>query len=65
MLEDVKKEKPKSDYQTIKHKRNNYYLIKNKVYNINKSFGEVFGEYINEKVIEIKKEYIKLVELKP
>ena len=65
---DIKKEKPKSDYQTIKHKRKNYYLVENKVYSINKnkSLGELFGDYINEKIVETIKNNIKVVEtIKP
>ena len=64
----IKKEKPKSDYQTIKHNRKNYYLIENKVYSINKnkSLGELFGDYINEKVVKIIKNNIEVVEnIKP
>ena len=51
---DIKKEKLKTDYQIIKHKRKNYYLVENKVYSINKnkSLGDLFGDYINEKVVE-------------
>ena len=47
----------KIDYTIIKHKRKNYYLINNNVYiiNKNKSQGELYGNYINEKVIEINK----------
>ena len=70
VVENIKPEekvKSKTDYQIVKHKRKNYYLIKNKVYSINKnkSFGEVFGNYINEKVVEIKRDNIKTVKLKP
>jgi len=40
----------------IKYKRKNYYLIENKIYiiNKNKSIGNIFGNYIDDKVIEIK-----------
>ena len=52
---DIKKDKSNIYYQTIKHKRKHYYLIDNKVYNIqkNKLLGKIFGDYVNEKVIEI------------
>ena len=58
--------KSKTDYQIIKHKRKNYYLVENKVYSINKnkSLGELFGDYINEKVVELKPVELKLVEIK-
>jgi hypothetical protein len=51
-----KKEELKINYNIIKYKRKNYYLIENKVYiiNKNKSKGDLIGDYINEKVIEIK-----------
>ena len=41
--------KIKKDYEIIKHKRKNYYLIEDKVYTINKnkSLGELFGNYID------------------
>ena len=47
----------KINYQIIKHKRKNYYLVENKVYNINKnkSLGELYGNYLGEKIIEIAK----------
>ena len=50
-----KQEKINIDYIIIKYKRKNYYLIENKIYNINKnkSQGDLFGNYINEKIIEI------------
>ena len=50
-----KQEKIKINYIIIKYKRKNYYLIENKIYNINKnkSQGDLFGNYINEKNIEI------------
>ena len=43
------------EYQIIKYKRKNYYLIEDKVYIINKdkSLGELFGDYIDEKIIEL------------
>ncbi len=59
-----KKEIIKYDYSIIKYKRQNYYLIENKLYCINKdkSIGNIFGYYINNNIFEIvkynKKEYI-------
>merc|ERR1711918_22378 len=43
-----------SNYEKIKHKRKNYYLLDNKIYNINKNktIGELYGNYLNGKVIE-------------
>ena len=64
----IKKETQKSDYQTIKHKRKNYYLFENKVYSINKnkSLGELFGDYVNDKIVEIIKNNIEVVKnIKP
>ena len=51
-----KKEETKINYDIIKYKRKNYYLIENKIYiiNKNKSKGDLFGNYVNEKVIEFK-----------
>jgi len=42
-------------YDIIKYKRKNHYLIENKVYiiNKNKSKGDLIGDYVNEKIIEI------------
>jgi hypothetical protein len=50
-----KKKEIKINYDIIKYKRKNYYLIENKVYIINKNklIGDLFGDYVNEKVIEI------------
>jgi site-specific DNA-methyltransferase (adenine-specific) len=47
--------KVKKDYQKVKYKRKNYYLDDDKVYIINKdkSKGELFGNYIEDKVIEL------------
>ena len=44
-------------YNIIKYKRKNYYLIEDNVYiiNKNKSKGDLIGNYVNEKVIEVKK----------
>ena len=52
--------KTKINYNIIKYKRKNYYLIENKVYTINKnkSKGDLFGNYVNEKVIEFKNELV-------
>ena len=51
---DIKKDTFQTDYQIIKHKRKNYYLVENKVYSINKnkSLGDLFGEYVNASVVE-------------
>jgi hypothetical protein len=54
----TKKEEIKINYNIIKYKRKNYYLVENKVYNINKnkSQGELFGNYVNENEIKLIKE---------
>ena len=61
-----KKEEIKINYNIIKYKRKNYYLIENKVYiiNKNKSKGDLIGDYINEKVIEIKNDDNNDIEVK-
>ena len=61
----IKTEKQKSDYQTIKHKRKNYYLVENKVYSINKnkSLGVLFGDYVNATVIEIINNNIDVIDV--
>lgn len=48
--------KPKKlELKIIKHKRKNYYLIDDKIYSIkkNKTQGELFGNYIDEQVVQI------------
>ena len=54
VLKVSKKKELKIDYQIVKYKKKNYYIVENKVYiiNKNKSLGELYGDYINEKVIE-------------
>ncbi len=62
----INKSEDKNNYTIIKDKKKNYYLINNKVYliNKNKSIGSLFGNYIDNKIIELKivkyknKEYI-------
>jgi len=51
---ELKKENIIKNYQTIKYKQKNYYLVENKIYNINKnkSQGKLFGSYIDDKIIE-------------
>jgi hypothetical protein len=49
------KEVIKKDYEKVKYKRKNYYLDDDKVYIINKdkSKGELFGNYIEDKVVQL------------
>jgi hypothetical protein len=48
------------NYNIIKYKRKNYYLVENKVYiiNKNKSKGDLFGNYVNNKVIEFNNDLV-------